>query len=190
MRGEKELLVDALGRLNASGLGYMLTGSMASNYWGIPRTTHDLDFVLLLEARDVPRILTAFGTGFLVQPEAVRRALKPPHQFNVIDDQSALKIDFWVLKDDEFERCAFGRRTRLTLFGVPAWVATAEDMILHKLRWHRITPSERQLGDAAGVYQVQAGRLDLDYLRTWAVRLGVEGEWNDLTSGKIRPKTT
>ena len=29
---ESELLLDCLGRLNASGLGYFLTGSMASNY--------------------------------------------------------------------------------------------------------------------------------------------------------------
>ena len=141
MRGEKELLVDALGRLNGSGLAYMLTGSMASNYWGIPRTTHDLDFVLLLPPADVPRILGAFGSGFLLQPEAVRQALGPPYQFNAIDEQSSLKIDFRVLRDDAFERSAFGRRTRVTLFGVPAWVATAEDVILHKLHWHRLTPS-------------------------------------------------
>ena len=40
---ERELLVDCLRRLNRSGITYYLTGSMASNYWGIPRTTHDLD---------------------------------------------------------------------------------------------------------------------------------------------------
>ena len=45
---ERELLVDCLRRLNRSGVTYYLTGSMASNYWGIPRTTHDLDFVVLL----------------------------------------------------------------------------------------------------------------------------------------------
>jgi acetoacetyl-CoA synthetase len=39
---ERELLVDCLRRLNRIGITYYLTGSMASNYWGIPRTTHDL----------------------------------------------------------------------------------------------------------------------------------------------------
>ena len=33
-------------RLNRAGVTNFLTGSMASNYWGIPRTTHDLDFVV------------------------------------------------------------------------------------------------------------------------------------------------
>ena len=45
---EKELLVDCLHRLNLIDAAYMLTGSMVSNYWGIPRTTHDLDFVVQL----------------------------------------------------------------------------------------------------------------------------------------------
>ncbi len=45
---EQELLVDCLRRLNGLDLTYYLTGSMASNYWGIPRTTHDLDFVIQL----------------------------------------------------------------------------------------------------------------------------------------------
>lgn len=42
---ERELLVDCLRRLNGVELAYLLTGSMASNYWGIPRTTHDVDYL-------------------------------------------------------------------------------------------------------------------------------------------------
>jgi hypothetical protein len=36
--------------------------------------------------------------------------------------------------------------------------STKEDIILHKLLWHKISPSERQLADAAGVYAVQKKR--------------------------------
>jgi prepilin-type processing-associated H-X9-DG protein len=32
---EKELLIDTLRRLNRIEIPYMLTGSMASNYWGM-----------------------------------------------------------------------------------------------------------------------------------------------------------
>jgi hypothetical protein len=49
-----------------------------------------------------------------------------------------------------------------------AWLGSPEDVLLHKLDWNRITPSERQLADAAGIAAVQAGQLDLDYLRQWA----------------------
>ena len=55
MRTERELLIDCLERLNRSGIPYMLVGSMASNYWSIPRTTHDLYFVLAIASQDVDR---------------------------------------------------------------------------------------------------------------------------------------
>jgi hypothetical protein len=190
MRTERDLLVDCLGRLNRTGIPYMLTGSMASNYWGVPRTTHDLDFVLSIQPADVDRLVAAFAEGFFLQPESVRQAFQPPYQFNAIDELSALKVDFWLLCDDPFETGAFARRAEVTLFGVPAWIATAEDVILHKLYWNRLTPSERQLHDAAGVYAVQAGRLDLVYLRRWARVLEVEKEFEDLAAGRITPKTT
>ncbi len=95
-----------------------------------------------------------------------------------------------MLRDDAFERNAFARRVHVTLFDAPAWITTAEDVILHKLYWNRLTPSERQLGDAAGVYVVQSGVLDNDYLRLWAANLDVRRELDDLFAGKIKPKTT
>jgi hypothetical protein len=58
---ERQLLVDCLRRLNRAGVTYYLTGSMASNYWGIPRTTHDLDFVVQLPGPAVPRIVREFS---------------------------------------------------------------------------------------------------------------------------------
>lgn len=63
-----------------------------------------------------------------------------------------------------------GRRVATTVFGEPAWISTAEDVILHKLVWNRISPSERQLGDAAGIVAVQADALDPDYLRRSVTR--------------------
>ena len=110
MRSESEFLVDVLGRLNAAGVDYMLTGSMASNYWGIPRTTHDLDFVLVMKPNGVDQLVSAFEAGFFIQPESVRSAFRPPFQFNVLDEQSAMKADFWLLPKDAFEQTAFGRR--------------------------------------------------------------------------------
>jgi hypothetical protein len=76
------------------------------------------------------------------------------------------------------------------LFGEPAWIATAEDVILHKLVWNRITPSDRQLGDAAGIVAVQAEALDRPHLRRWAQELGLAAELDRLLSGGIRPKQT
>lgn len=189
MRSEGEFLVDVLSRLNQSGLSYMLTGSMASNYWGMPRTTHDLNFVIAIDRSQVGGLVSLFQ-GMFIQAESVMQAFRPPHQFNVIDEQSALKADFWLLRDNDFERAAFDRRIQVNLFGSAAWIATAEDIILQKLHLNRKAPSERQVNDAAGVFEVQSGRLDLDYLRTWADWLKVENELLEMIDGTTRPKET
>lgn len=75
---EGELLIDCLRRLNRSDVTYYLTGSMASNYWGIPRTTHDLDFVVQLPMSAVPRILQEFREDFYIEESAVHAAYQPP----------------------------------------------------------------------------------------------------------------
>lgn len=187
---ERDLLVDCLRRLNGAGVAYMLTGSMASNYWGIPRTTHDLDFVVQLPPSAIPSMMTAFRGEFYLDESAVRDAYRPPFQFNALDTRSALKVDFWLLQPMPFERELFSRRLAVTLFGEPAWICTAEDVVLHKLYWNKITPSERQLGDAAGVVAVQRDGLDLAYLRRWAPELQVSATLDDLLSGRTRPKQT
>lgn len=187
---ERELLVDCLRRLNRTGVTYYLTGSMASNYWGIPRTTHDLDFVVQLPTSAVPRIVQEFSADFFLEADAVHAAFQPPHQFNAIDTRSALKVDFWLPKPEPFDREMLRRRVSVTLLGEPAWVATAEDVVLHKLIWNRISPSDRQLGDAAGVVAVQADTLDKHYLKRWAQALNLTIELERLLRGEIQPKST
>jgi len=57
---------------------------------------------------------------------------------------------------------------------VSVWML-AEDIILTKLEWNRLggEVSDRQWREVLGVLAVQADRLDPDYLRKWAVDLGV-----------------
>ena len=187
---ERELLVDCLRRLNRAGVIYYLTGSMASNYWGIPRSTHDLDFVVQMPLSAVPRIIHEFSAEFYIEEAAVRAAYEPPHQFNAIDTRSALKVDFWLAQPQPFDEEMLRRRLSVTLFGEPAWISTAEDVILHKLFWNRMTPSDRQLGDAAGIVAVQGDALDKKYMKHWAQQLQVAAELERLLSGEIRPKNT
>jgi hypothetical protein len=187
---ERELLIDCLRRLNRVELSYLLTGSMASNFWGIPRTTHDLDFVVQIPPSAVPKMVKAFSGDFFLDEAAVRAAYQPPHQFNAIDRRSTMKVDFWLLRPVPFEREMFARRKEVKLFGEGAWIGTAEDVLLHKLYWNKITPSDRQLGDAAGIVAVQTDKLDEVHLRRWANELGVMQTLEEVLGGKIKPKLT
>ena len=59
------------------------------------------------------------------------------------------------------------------MLGVEASIATPEDIVLHKLRWYLISPSDRQLTDAAGILAVSGEMLDHDYLDQWANEIAV-----------------
>jgi hypothetical protein len=90
-----------------------------------------------------------------------------------------LKVDIYALSARSFDRESFRRRGQVRLEDRPDArlysLDTPEDTILHKLEWFRAggEVSERQWGDVIGVLAVQIGALDLEYLRHWALELGV-----------------
>ena len=44
-----EIVSAVAGALNQLGIPYMLVGSFSSNYYGLPRSTKDADFVVQIE---------------------------------------------------------------------------------------------------------------------------------------------
>jgi len=78
----------------------------------------------------------------------------------------------------------------VTLFGEVAWIASKKDVILHKLYWMKMSPSDRQMDDVIGIMRVQGDSLDLGYLRLWAARLEVSDLLEKLLSGEVPPKRT
>lgn len=89
---EQELLCDCLSRLNLSGVSYMLVGSMASNYWGVPRSTHDIDFVIEYAAKDVTRITKTFEDDFFIQ-ESSESFLAHRQPIQIASDAIATSIN-------------------------------------------------------------------------------------------------
>jgi hypothetical protein len=187
---EQEFLRDVLARLERTGVFYAVTGSVAGSLWGPPRTTHDVDVVVVLSAIDIPRFVAAFADSYYVSVDAVADAITHRSMFNVIDFNKGLKADFWVTQNDPFNQSVLNRRRRLEIVpGQEAYISSPEDVLLHKLVWNKITPSERQLADAAGIAQVQAGQLDLDYLRSWAARQSTSDILEAVLQGKYIKQT-
>jgi len=115
---------------------------------------------------------------FHVDEQAMRRAVRSRRLFNAIHFDSLFKVDLYVSRDDAFTRQQFQRRREEKLLpdaerGV--YLASPEDTLLAKLRWHRHSGavSARQLTDAAGILKIQGERIDLKYLREWADKLSV-----------------
>jgi hypothetical protein len=59
---------------------------------------------------------------------------------------------------------------------VRLFIATAEDVILSKLEWSKLSQSQRQLEDVAAVLRSWQD-LDRPYLKKWIQDLQVGAEW-------------
>lgn len=174
--GQQELLIEIASFLNTHAVPYLLTGAWSVIYYGRPRASHDIDFVLDVRPNDTQRLLTALKKlplEFSFQEKSVKEAIKKRGMFNILHLPTYLKLDFWMLTDSPFDRSRFARRQGLEILGQKMYLATAEDTILQKLRWYAITPSEKSLIDAAFVYQIQKPNLDTQYLDHWAQQLKV-----------------
>lgn len=153
----------------------MITGSIVSSLQGEPRLTHDLDVLLAIQSAQVGDLLDAFPSPrFYVDAQAVEEAIRTSGMFNVIDTIEGDKIDFWLLREEPFDRSRFGRKYQERLFGTDVKVSSPEDTILAKLWWARLSGgSEKYFQDALRVYEVQGTVLDDAYLEEWAERLEV-----------------
>ena len=175
---QSELLKLVARRLEAAGIGYMVSGSVASSLQGEPRATHDIDIVVSVQIPAVAaaaRLKAAFPEpDFYLDEAAARDAILLGGMFNLIDAREGDKVDFWLLTDDAFDQMRFDRRYIDTFEDARLSVSRPEDTILMKLRWAALLGgSEKQFMDALRVYEVQHGRLDESYLDQWAATLGV-----------------
>lgn len=157
---------------------YVVVGSLASSAHGFPRTTNDADIVADLGMEHAGSLVTALGTDFYVDPDAIERAIARHRSFNAIHRESGFKVDIFVPPPDGFGRQQLARRAPeyLDAAGTLAvFVATAEDVVIAKLEWYRASggQSDRQWQDLVGVIKVQAPAIDREYLGQWAERLGV-----------------
>lgn len=77
-----------------------------------------------------------------------------------------------LFANDPQSQSALTHRHVLQLFGISLCVCGPEDLILLKLKASR----PRDFEDVLGVVKNPHIQLDLDYLRTWASQLGLQGE--------------
>lgn len=177
LTGPESFLGVVAGHLQGCGIGFMLTGSFVSTFYGDPRTTRDLDVVVdAVEPPDttIRRFVDRCeSSGLYVSRDAAFEPTRSARrQFNVISGSTGWKADImWVL-DRPFSRVEFSRRREIELLGQKIFVPSPEDIVLAKLEWGA-TAESRQFDDAVSVLRVQGHRLDPTYLARWATDLGI-----------------
>ena len=157
----------------------MLTGSIASAFYGEPRATRDIDIVIDPTAAELDRLVARLQElpAYVDEP-AARAALGERTQFNAVVGDA--KIDFVIRKARPFSNAEFERRRHVQLPGLAADVVSAEDLVLVKLEWAAATDSDRQLRDVEGMVRSVGGELDRGYVDGWAARLGVTERWRQI----------
>ena len=119
MKSEIDIVGDISAKFAEAGIPYMLTGSMAMNHYALPRMTRDIDVVVAIHAGQIETLLRIFGGDYYVAREAVAGSIEHESMFNLIHNESLIKVDCIVRKRSEYRRVEFERRNETALMDSP-----------------------------------------------------------------------
>jgi hypothetical protein len=181
MKSIQTIFAEVLAILESLEIPYMIGGSVAAIAYGEPRLTLDMDVVIDLNSKQASLLAKSFGPEYYVNLESMREAIATHGHFNIIQSECGVKVDFYILKQDDYNLQQFQRRksesfdeNRQAIFSSP------EDIILKKLEWYKMGESEKHLTDIAGILKVSRDKLNFDYIDKWATQIGVADTWQKL----------
>lgn len=154
--------------LEEIGVPYMLVGSFSSNAYGIPRNTHDADFVVELGATSIQKLAEKLGPAFVLDPQISFESVTGTTRFIFNVSGEEFTIEVFQLSDDPHDRSRFARRQQRDVLGGKAFLPAGEDVVITKLRWARLGKRQKDLADVRDVISVSGPQLDWDYIHRWA----------------------
>jgi len=166
----EEALLDVIDALEACGVPYMLVGSFASNFYGIGRSTKDVDFVLQLDEKSVSDVLKELGPQFRLDSQVSFETVTGTMRWAIDVVALPFRIEFFLLSRDPHDQERFRRRRCAKIAGRDTYLPTPEDVIITKLRWSRQGERPKDRDDVRNVIAVQGDRIDWDYVGRWCER--------------------
>ena len=176
---ELEVLKIVVKKLKSAGILYMVTGSIAANFYTTPRMTRDIDIVIEVEKKDGEKLSSLFSDDFYLDKDSLKNAIHLKKIFNVIHNEALVKIDFIIRKDIGYRKIEFDRRRNIDFEGTHIAIVSPEDLILSKLYWAKESISEMQLRDVKNLFMSIAG-LDIAYIEKWVMELELEQVYHEV----------
>jgi type III restriction enzyme len=173
---EIDVVRDISRKFEQAGIAFMLTGSMAMNYYALPRMTRDIDVVVALQPGDAETIVSVFSPDYYVVRESVSESIARASIFNLVHQESVIKVDCIVRKPTEYRGMEFDRRRQIRILDFTTFIASKEDLIISKLDWAKDSHSETQLRD---VKNLVATGYDAAYVLRWTRALGLDRLWQE-----------
>ena len=144
MIDELEILKIVVKRLESADIPYMITGSIAANFYTTPRMTRDIDIVIAVEENKGDMLFSLFSDEFYIDKNSIKNAIRSKQIFNGIHNEGIVKVDFIIRKDTEYRIAEFNCRQSIVFEGLKINIALPEDLILSKLFWSQESLSEMQ----------------------------------------------
>ena len=170
--------------LEAAGINYMITGSVASSIYGEPRNTLDIDLVVLIQPDQIPLLPQLFPEDdFYLPPSdvvAIESRREAHGHFNIIHHHTGLKADIYLSRNHPSLPWALAHTRRVQTSTCEITVAPPEYVILHKLEFYRESGHQRHLRDIAGMIEQQ--ELDQEILSKYIAQLGLQPQWQQALS--------
>ena len=163
-----QAVVAILDALETASVPYMIVGSLASNFHGILRSTSGADFVVELPPGVLQRLADALPPGLTLHSQAAFEAVTGTTRYLVELAGSPFVGELFVRSNDAHDQERFSRRLQVRVFDRVAWVASAEDMIVTKLRWAAGAHRSKDRDDIRNILAVQGAGLDWAYLDRWS----------------------
>lgn len=167
---ELEVLEIVAKKLKEIEISYMVSGSVALNFYAEPRMTRDIDIVVNLQNREVNKFFEKFKDDFYIDKEMILESLRDNSMFNIIHNESILKIDFIIRKDEPFRLLEFENRKKRKIRDVEIDVVSIEDLIISKLFWAKDSFSSTQLKD---IKKLMQSDFNLSYVEEWCEKLNL-----------------
>ena len=177
MLDQSAVLKDVTAILVRNKIPFMITGSMAMNYYAQPRMTRDIDIIIAITKNDIKNIVSLFQGGYYISEDAVSESIENMSLFNIIHNESVVKVDFIILKTDVFHQNEFSRRKRVKINDFETYLVSKEDLILAKLLRAKKSDSEMQLND---VRNLMKSGYDEKYVTNWLRKLNIEDMYRKL----------
>jgi hypothetical protein len=154
-----------LDALDAASASYMLTGSFASNAYGIARATNDADFIVDFDATHVDLIAKHLDPRVQLQDQMMFETITGTTRYILEVADSPFKIELFHINPDPFMKGRFKRKIEVEYpeLGRTVWLPSPEDVVVQKLRWGR----EKDLSDVQDVLFVSSSMIDFTYVENW-----------------------
>jgi hypothetical protein len=167
-----EIVLTVIDFLNEHELPYMVVGSLATNVYCVPRSTEDGDVVVQSSIAQVAHDISRAHGKVRFDPQLSFESVTATRKVVLRTEDHGFEVELFQLSDDPHDQTRFQRRILVETMGRKVWIASAEDMIVTKLRWAQQAGREKDISDARNLIGVQHNHINWPYVESWCDRHG------------------